>query len=144
MFDFLITCRIYGNFILISVYILRLYFVEKIPALSTQKRVNKAIHPQSPIKYAREVNIFLPMVFQMIPPVQVKTCAWNSLLAGEFMTLIPSTTVFKTLIPSTTVSRFATTHICTVFLSVLRYTAIWQTVTHHTDVWLFKVTHAVA
>jgi len=30
-----------------------LYFVEKIPALATQKRVNKAIHPQSSIKYAR-------------------------------------------------------------------------------------------
>jgi len=44
---------------------LRLYFVEKIPALASQKRVNKAIHPQSPIKYAREVKMFLPMVFQM-------------------------------------------------------------------------------
>jgi len=35
-----------------------LNFVEKIPALATQKRINKAIHPQSPIKYAREVKIF--------------------------------------------------------------------------------------
>ena len=50
MFDFLITCRIYGNSNLLSVQILRLYFVEKIPALATQKRVNKAIHLQSPIK----------------------------------------------------------------------------------------------
>jgi len=33
-----------------------LYFVEKIPALATQTRVNKVIHPQSPIKYAREVK----------------------------------------------------------------------------------------
>jgi len=54
---------------------LRLYFVEKIPSLDTQKRVDKAIHPQSPIKYEREVKIFLPMVFQMISPVRVKTCA---------------------------------------------------------------------
>jgi len=46
-----------------------LYFVEKIPALTTQKRVNKTIHPQSPIKYAREVKIFLPMGFRMILPV---------------------------------------------------------------------------
>jgi len=52
-----------------------LYFVEKIQALTTHKRVNKAIHPQSPIKCAREVKIFLPIVFQMIPPVWVKTCA---------------------------------------------------------------------
>jgi len=35
-----------------------LYFIENIPPLATQKRVNKAIHPQSPIKYAREVKIF--------------------------------------------------------------------------------------
>jgi len=33
---------------------------------------------------------FSLMVFQMIPPVRVKTCAWNILLAGEFMILIPS------------------------------------------------------
>jgi len=51
------------------------------------------------------------MVFQMIPPVRVKIC---TLLAGEFMILIPSITV----------SRFAATHICTVFLNVLRYAAI--------------------
>ena len=63
--------------------------------LSTQKRVNKAIHPQSPIKYAKEVKIFLPMVLQMIPPVRVKTCVWNILLAGGFMILIPSTTVSR-------------------------------------------------
>jgi len=81
---------------------LRLYFVEKIPSLDTQKRVDKAIHPQSPIKYEREVKIFLPMVFQMISPVRVKTCAWNRLLAGEFMILILSMTVFL----------FAATHIC--------------------------------
>jgi len=36
-----------------------LYFVEKIPALDTHKRINKAIHPQFPIKYAREVTIFV-------------------------------------------------------------------------------------
>jgi len=35
-----------------------LYFVEKIPTLATQKRVNKAIHPQFPIKYAK-VKMFL-------------------------------------------------------------------------------------
>jgi len=35
-----------------------------IPALATQKSVNKAIHPQSPIKYAKEVKLFLPMVFR--------------------------------------------------------------------------------
>jgi len=51
-----------------------LHFVEKIPALATQKHVNKAIHPQSPIKNAREVTIFLAVVFQMIPPVLVKSC----------------------------------------------------------------------
>jgi len=54
---------------------LRLYFVEKIPALNTEKRVNKAIYPQYPIKCAREVKIFLPMFFQMISPVRVKTRA---------------------------------------------------------------------
>ena len=54
---------------------MRLYYVEKIPALATQKRVNKAIHPQSPIKYAREVKMFFPVVLQIIPPVRVKTCA---------------------------------------------------------------------
>jgi len=52
-----------------------LYFVEKILELATQIHVNKAIHPQFSIKYAREVKFFLPMVFQMIPPVRVKTCA---------------------------------------------------------------------
>jgi len=50
------------------------------------------------------------MVFQMIPPVPIKTCAWNILLSGEFMILIPSVTV----------SRFAVTHI---FLKVLSHTA---------------------
>jgi len=29
--------------------------LKRYQALATQKRVNKAIHPQSPIKYAREV-----------------------------------------------------------------------------------------
>ena len=104
MFDFLIrpTCRIYGNLKLFSVWILRLYFVEKIPALATRKRVNKAIHPQFPIKCPREVKLFLPMVFQMIPPVRVKTLAWNILFAGKFILLIPSITV----------SHFAATHMC--------------------------------
>jgi len=74
---------------------LRLYFVEKIPALNTEKRVNKAIYPQYPIKCAREVKIFLPMFFQMISPVRVKTRAWHSLLPGEFMLLIPSIAVCR-------------------------------------------------
>ena len=70
MFDFLITCRICSNLNLLSVQIFRLYFVEKIPALATQKRVNKTI-PQSlikyastsPIKYAREVKFFYQWFF---------------------------------------------------------------------------------
>jgi len=95
---------------------LRLYFVGKIPALDTQKHVNKAIYPQSPIKCAREAKIFLPMVFQMISPVRVISCASNSLLAGEFMILIPSITV----------SHFAATHIC-IFESftLLHYCGGW-------------------
>jgi len=63
MFDFLITCRIYGNLNLLSAQILRSYFVEKIPALATRKRVNKADHPQSPIKYARDVKFFYQWFF---------------------------------------------------------------------------------
>jgi len=54
---------------------LRLYFVEKIPALDTEKRVNKATYPQYPIECEREAKISLPMFFQMISPVRVKTCA---------------------------------------------------------------------
>jgi len=102
MCGFLITSRIYGKLKLFSALMLRLYFVETIPALATQKRVNKAIHPQYPTKYAREAKHFLPVVFQMIPPLRVKTYAWNILLAGEFLILMPSVTV----------SRFAATHIC--------------------------------
>ena len=93
---------------------LRLNFVEKIPALDTQKRVNKAIHPQSPIKYAREVKNFLPMAFQKIF-TNGKTCAWNCLLAGEFMILIPSITV----------SCFAATHVC-IFKSLTLLHYCWE------------------
>ena len=64
MFDFLAICRIYGNLKLFPFQLLRLYFVEKIPALATQKRVDKAIHSQSTIKFAREVKIFYQRFFK--------------------------------------------------------------------------------
>jgi len=73
---------------------LRFYFVENIPALATQKSVNKAIHPQSPIQYwiCKGSQNFFTNGFSndFSSQVWVKMCAWNILLTEEFMILIPS------------------------------------------------------
>jgi len=133
MFDFLITCRIYGNSKLLSgnlklVFDVEVVFRWKDTSTRHWKTCNKAIYPQSPIKCARKVKIFLPMVFQMISPVRVKTCAWNSLLAGEFMILIPSITV----------SRFAQPTY--VFLKDLRYyTTVGRGSKRHSLFWLKRL-----
>ena len=65
----------------------------------------------------------------MIPPVRVKTCAWNILLAGEF----------KMLIPSITVSRFGATHICILKSFTLYSNTVGSGSKRHSLFWLKRL-----